>query len=142
MTQKCEKCGRWFKTKRGYNIHHSRMHKHGQESQKTTSLEFQDLKNKWNQLSLKFTILERKLKQLEQNGISNQHPDTNLDWDGSKNKPDIHRPERNTNTIQFIMVVKELEVIFTENFDYHDVLNPIEPRNMPEAIEQLQVAEV
>lgn len=34
--------------------------------------------------------------------------------------------------IEFNVIIKELKVIFTEDFNYHDVLKPINGREQPE----------
>ena len=45
-------------------------------------------------------------------------------------KQDHHRPERNVMKVQFNVIVKELKVIFHEDFNYKDFLKPI--RETPE----------
>lgn len=137
---RCKRCNRVLKNKEsiklGYGAKCYRIIEL-QEQQNTPNEDYTELKNKCNQLSLKYTILERKLQKLIENGVS----DSNLNWNVNRNKPDTHRPERNTQVVRFNMVVKELRVIFTEDFDYHDVLNPINsieiPVNPPMAIEVL-----
>jgi hypothetical protein len=47
-------------------------------------------------------------------------------------KQDHHRPERNEMKVQFNVIVKELKVIFHEDFDYHEILKPIEVIEEPE----------
>ena len=37
------------------------------------------------------------------------------------------RPEQNTNTGNMANVVSEMKVVFTEDFNYHNVLSPINP---------------
>ncbi len=39
---------------------------------------------------------------------------------------------RNQYKIEFNVIIKELKVIFTEDFNYHDVLKPINGREQPE----------
>ena len=55
-------------------------------------------------------------------------------------KLDEQRPERNEFKIQFNVVVKELKIVFNkDNFDYHDILEPI---NVREIIEKPPMIEV
>jgi len=62
--------------------------------------------------------------QLKHRTTINRHPDAELDWDI---KPEI-KQKRNEYKIEFTVIIKELKVIFnTDEFDYHDVLVPIEP---------------
>ena len=47
-------------------------------------------------------------------------------------KPDEQRPEREPFKIQFNVVIKELKIVFNkDNFDYHDILSPINPIEEP-----------
>lgn len=44
-------------------------------------------------------------------------------------KQDRHRPEREQFKVQFNVVVQELKMIFRgENFNYHEILRPVNPR--------------
>lgn len=55
-------------------------------------------------------------------------------------KPDEQRPEREPFKIQFNVVIKELKIVFNkDNFDYHDILEPI---NVRETIEKPPMIEV
>lgn len=59
--------------------------------------------------------------------------DAMLDWDIPKEVKEV----RDIMKVEFTVIVKELKVIFTENFDYHNVLSPIEVREQPETPPQI-----
>ena len=43
--KKCKKCNRWFKNKRAYNTHYSRMHRNAQKQEETnTSFDYNEIK--------------------------------------------------------------------------------------------------
>lgn len=58
-------------------------------------------------------------------------------------REDLHRPERDTFKVEFNIVVKELKIVFQDkNFDYHNILKPINVREEPEkppVIEHLEL---
>lgn len=66
--------------------------------------------------------------QLKHRTVINKSKDSDLNWDIPKEVKEI----RNEYKITFNIVVKELKVIFTEDFDYHNVLSPINVREKPE----------
>ena len=66
--------------------------------------------------------------QLKHKTIVNNSKDSMLDWDIPQEVKEV----RNEYKIVFNIIVKELKVIFTEDFDYHNVLKPIDVRETPE----------
>ncbi len=67
--------------------------------------------------------------QLKHKVFASNSKDSMLDWDL---KPEI-KEVKNKFEIKFTVIVKELKVIFkVDNFDYHNVLKPINVREKPE----------
>lgn len=79
---------------------------------------------------MKFEInfLKRQLREIKSAGLV-------LNFEAIERiKHDKDRPEINKFKIQFNVVVKELKVIFHENFDYREVLKPINVREDPDEL--------
>ena len=66
--------------------------------------------------------------QLKHKVFVGKSQDSELNWDIPKEIKEI----KNKYEITFNVVVKELKVIFTNDFDYHNVLKPINPIEQPE----------
>ena len=138
---KCKRCGRILRNKesikRGYGKTCYNIMQLNQEQNKPNE-ELIELKNKWNQLSLKFSILEKKFNQLIEDGLVSQNVESikRIKPNNSKNMRDLPYLLKNLGKYQnnktFTFLVKELKTIFHENFDYHEILNPINIREKPE----------
>ena len=101
-----------------------------------------ELLNRVRKLELDNNFMKHQLKHKVFVGKSQ---DSELNWDL---KPEVKKVKDETK-IQFTFLIKELKVIFNvDNFDYHNVLAPINVRETPEdppkviEIEQLQLIEV
>ena len=134
MTKKCEKCGKWLKNTRGYNIHYRMMH--GQKITKSKILDLGEIPKApeinpiVNQeiILLKFEI--QKLKKL----IGNiQVTGTMIPIERIKQ----NRPEQKIglNEVNFHSVVDELRAKFSDkNFNsVYDLLEPVNGRTSIEA---------
>jgi len=60
--------------------------------------------------------------QIKHKTFSNKSKDSELDWD----VPKEIKEAKNETKIQFNVVINELKIIFTKDFNYHDVLNPVD----------------
>lgn len=114
---KCKLCGRVLSNpeskKLGYGKKCFRI-KQLQENDHKDRQELIELKQKWNQLSLKYSILERKLNKLIENGIqTNNIVKSNMEAI-ERIKLDDHRPERNNNQVNMVVVIQELKIVFNE----------------------------
>jgi len=77
-----------------------------------------------NFLKCEIKFLKKQMKELKQKGITSTEINAI-----ERIKQDEHRPERDQFKVQFNVVVKELKMVFKgDNFDYHSLLQPIEPR--------------
>ena len=97
----------------------------------------QDLENlleRVRKLELDNTFMKYQLKHKV---FVSKSKDSELDWDIPQEVKEV----KNEYKIQFNVIVKELNVIFHEGFDYHEVLSPInlieEPIEPPQVIELL-----
>ena len=84
-----------------------------------------ELVDRVRKLELDNTFMKYQLKHKVFVGKSQ---DSELNWDIPKEIKEI----KNKYEITFNVVVKELKVIFTNDFDYHNVLKPINPIEQPE----------
>ena len=116
----CKKCGRKLTNpisiERGYGntcYRFIQIQEEEEKLQEDSNEGLTDLKNKWNKLSLKFSVMEKKFEKLEENGVNvnNQHPDANLEWNP---KPKIKKKMDETKIV-FNVVVKELKIILNSN---------------------------
>ena len=66
--------------------------------------------------------------QLKHKTFFGKSKDSKLDFDIPKEIKEV----RDTMKIEFNVVIKELNIIFKEDFDYHDILKPVNGRTEPE----------
>lgn len=93
----------------------------------------EELLNRVRKLELDNNFMKHQLKHKV---FVNSSNNSDSEWDIPKEVKEV----RNQFKIEFTVIVKELKVIFnTDNFDYHNVLKPIEPRSEPEIIENLEL---
>ena len=88
------------------------------EPEVNNSLVLDELLNRVKKLELDNNFMKCQLKHKSFVGKSN---DSKLDWDIPKEVKEVKKVYE----IKFNVIIKELKVIFTENFDYHDILKPI-----------------
>lgn len=121
---KCKRCGRALKSSKNIELGYgSKCFKiiQLQESLNKPSNALIELKNSYNQLSLKLTILERKVAKFQEKAISN--------IDSIERTTQITEIQNTPERINFTIVIQELKMIFKgENFNYHEILRPINPR--------------
>jgi len=131
---RCKRCNRILKNK--LSIEHG----YGDKCYRITQLNkkepnesvIDELLNRVRKLELDNSFMKHQLK----HKIIVRHSDEELDWDI---KPEI-KQKRDEFKIEFNVVVKELRIIFNkDNFDYHDILEPINAR---ETIEKPPMIEV
>ena len=126
MSKKCEECGKWLKNIRGYNIHYNRMHRQKQKTNNIETIELGEILNRIRKLELDNNFMKHQLKHKV---FINNSKDSMLDWDNIK--PEVKKAI-DESEIKFNFVVSELKGIFIgDNFDYRDVLVPIEPISEP-----------
>lgn len=123
---KCKRCGRILRNKesieRGYGSKCYRIIQLNQD-QPTNSPNndiINELLNRVRKLELDRTYI---LCQLKHKTFVSTSKDSELNWDLPKEVKEV----RNQYKIEFNLVIKDLKVIFTEDFNYHDVLKPINP---------------
>jgi len=128
---KCKRCGRELRSeesvKRGFGKRCYRIVQLNQESEETITPDITELFNRLRRLELDNNFIKHQLK--HKTFTTTKHPDEDLDWNTIK--PEI-KEKRDYFKIEFNVVIKELKVIFNENFDYHDFLKPINVRKQPE----------
>ena len=112
---KCKRCGRELRSKesieRGYGATCYQAFLLNQEASKPHE-EYQELKNKWNQLSLKYSSLERKLNKSMAGGIKH-NPDADLEW----RKKEVQEKKETVMYVNMKFVISELNGRFKlENF--------------------------
>ncbi|MFW9971906.1 MAG: DUF6011 domain-containing protein [Candidatus Odinarchaeota archaeon] len=140
MTEhKCKRCGRILKSaesiKRGYGKTCYKIIELSEPEQPQINNEIlEELLNRVRKLELDNNFLKH---QVRHKTIIGKSKDSELEWDIPKEVKEV----KNEFKIQFNMVVSELKIIFTEDFDYHDVLKPVnqidEPVSPPTIIEVL-----
>jgi len=82
-----------------------------------------ELLTRVRKLELDNTFMKHQLK--HKTVSTGRSADADLEW----RKASGQRPEQTTVIkVEMTVVIKELRVIFTEDFDYHDVLTPINGR--------------
>jgi len=136
MSIKCKRCGRKISNKesieRGYGAKCYRIIQLGKRQENPNESVIEELLNRIRKLELDNNFIKHQLKHKT---IVSKHPDEDLDWDI---KPEI-KQKRDEYKIEFNVIIKELRVIFTEDFNYHDILEPINAR---ETIEKPPMIEV
>ncbi|KKL77882.1 hypothetical protein LCGC14_2030430 [marine sediment metagenome] len=119
---KCKVCGKWLKNIRGYNIHYNRMH--GVIQGENISIpQIEELLNRMRKLELDNIFMKYQLKYKT---IGNKSVEAI-----ERIRQDNQRPERSANKNNMSNVVKDLKGIFNEDFNYHDILKPINPIEEP-----------
>ena len=112
-----------------------------QEPEQTITPDITELLNRLRRLELDNNFIKHQLK--NKTFTTTKHPDEDLDWNSIK--PEI-KEKRDYFKLEFNVIIKELKVIFKENFDYHDILKPINVREQPETppkvLDNLQLCEV
>ncbi len=121
MSKKCEVCGKWLKNNKGYNIHYERMHG---KKQMVDIPQMEEILNRIRKLELDNSFLKCQVKHKV---FVNSSKDSELDWDIPK---EVKEAKDETKVVMNV-VVKELKVIFTEDFNYKDFLKPINPIEIP-----------
>ena len=113
--KKCEICGKWLKNTRGYNIHYRMMH-----VQKTSKINLEEILNRIRKLELDNNFMKHQLKH---KSFVIKSKDSDLDWDIPKEVKELI----DVYEVKFNDIVKELKSMFTGNFDYHNILSPVNP---------------
>lgn len=127
---RCKRCGRILKSREsiergmGKTCWRISQLQQAKQSEQVDNTTLEELLNRVRKLELDNNFMKH---QLNHKTFTKFSKDSELDWDI---KPEIKKII-NEYKIQFNVVVKELRVIFHENFDYHDVLNPINPIEEP-----------
>jgi len=126
---KCKRCGRKLTSPKSielgygakcYNI----IQLNNQETKPKQSNIMEELLNRVRKLELDNNFMKHQLK----HKFIGTSKDSELDWDI---KPEVKKAI-NESEIKFNVVVKELKVILTgDNFNYRDVLSPINPISEP-----------
>ena len=137
MTEhKCLRCNRVLKSPKsielGYGGKCYRIIQLGKRQENPNEPVIEELLNRIRKLELDNNFIKHQLKHKT---IVSKHPDEDLDWDI---KPEI-KQIKNEYKIEFKVIVKELKVIFTEDFNIHDVLEPINARETIEIPPMIEV---
>ena len=97
----------------------------------------QELLDRVRKLELDDNFMKHQLK--HKTFVNGKSKDAELDW---VLKPEVKEVIAKFE-IEFTVVIKELKLILKgDDFDYHTILKPIEPRNEPEIIENIQFAKI
>ena len=134
---RCKRCNKVLKSPKSIELGYgAKCYKiiqlQNQETKPETNATIEELLNRIRKLELDNNFIKHQLKHKT---IVTKHQDEDLDWDI---KPEI-KQIKNEYKIEFNVIVKELKVIFTEDFNYHDILEPINAR---ETIEKPPMIEV
>ncbi|KKN33668.1 hypothetical protein LCGC14_0801610 [marine sediment metagenome] len=132
---KCKRCNRILTNKVSIKLGYGLVCYHKmqlQEAQITSPNNdvIAQLFDRVRKLELDNTFMKYQLKHKVFVGKSQE---SDLNWD----IPEEIKEIKNESKITFNVVVKELRVIFTEDFDYHNVLKPINPIEQPEVPPQV-----
>ena len=93
--------------------------------EKTDNVILEELVNRIRKLELDNTFMKYQLKNKTFVNTNGNSKDAELEWDIPKEVKEIKAKFE----IEFTVVVKELKLILKgDNFDYHSILTPIEPR--------------
>jgi len=113
----CKTCGKTYKTLTWFNKHVEKF------QHKLDPVELLNDHSEIDFLKCEINFLKRQFRELKASGsILNIDPIERI-------KQDDHRPERNQFKVEFTVVIQELKVIFKgENFNYHEILKPVNPR--------------
>lgn len=141
---RCERCGRKLSNiesvERGYGKKCYKIVQLNSPKTKPEQLNsaiIEGLLNRVRKLELDNNFMKHQLKYKT---FVNTSKDSELNWDIPEEVKDI----RNKYKIEFNVVVNDLKIIFTEDFDYHDILQPINIRETPEVspliIENLELS--
>jgi len=126
----CKRCGRVLKSEksieRGYGLKCYRIMQLNQQIAGPNNPNMENLLNRVRKLELDNKFMKHQLK--HKTFIGTTSKDSELNWDIPKEVMEV----RNQYKIEFNVIIKELKVIFTEDFNYHDVLKPINGREQPE----------
>ena len=124
---RCKRCNRILKNKesieRGYGakcykiIQLNNIEEPKPEQSNNSILD--ELLNRVIKLELDNNFMKHQLK----HKFVSKSKDSELNWDIPKEVKEI----RSESKIQFNVIVKELKVIFTEDFNYHNILSSINP---------------
>ncbi len=119
---KCEICNRWFKNKRAYTTHYSRMHKNT-KNQEDVNIGFD-----MNEIKTFITSeIEKALKLVNFNKPVNN--DNNKGIGIVPIKTAKKMPKFNILEVSKRLVVNEMKKIFIKDFHFRDYLKPIKPIN-------------
>lgn len=130
----CKRCGKELRSvesiKRGfgatcYRIVQLQKAEQPEQPEPINNSILEELLNRVKRLELDNNFMKHQLKHKT---IVSKSKDSELNLDL---KPEVKKAMEETK-IEFNFVVKELKVIFHENFNYHDVLSPIQGRIEPE----------
>ncbi len=122
---RCKRCNRILKNKlsieREYGETCYRIFKlsEASEQKQLNNSVLEELLNRVRKLELDNNFMKYQLK--HKSFVKSK--DSELDWDIPKEIKEV----KNVYEIKFNVIVKELKVIFTDDFNYHDILKPIDP---------------
>ncbi|KKN30015.1 hypothetical protein LCGC14_0838320 [marine sediment metagenome] len=118
---KCQKCQKWFSTKKGLNIHSSRMHKNQNVQNvqvvNVNNSQIIEILNSIRKLQLDNVYLKCRVKNI----TGNNHTTEAIE----RIKMDEARPEQSGNEDNMTKIVKEMKKIFTEDFNYKNILSHV-----------------
>ncbi|MFX1567830.1 MAG: DUF6011 domain-containing protein [Promethearchaeota archaeon] len=123
---RCKRCGRVLTNKksikRGYGSICYQIVQLNEPKPKTNEIPTEMI-NEIDFLKMEINFLKRQLKELRLSGVQ-------INTDAIERiRKEPETPEKIENKVNFIVVINELKLIFKgEQFDYHDVLQPIESR--------------
>ena len=113
---KCKKCGKWFSTIKGLNIHSSRMHK---KQDANNNSQITEILNRLRKLELDNVYLKSRVK----NTTINHSKAEAIE----RLKQEAKRPEQKINTVNMNNIVKNLKKVFNsgkpllqKNFRFND----------------------
>ena len=136
---KCKRCGRVLKSEksieRGYGLRCYRIMQLNQQITGPNNEILEELLNRVRKLELDNNFMKHQLKHKT---FANSSKDAELNWDIPKEVKEV----RDQSKIEFNVVIKELNIIFTEDFEYHKVLKPINVREEPEAPPVIDVSQL
>lgn len=92
-----------------------------------------ELLNRIKRLELDNNFMKHQLRNKVFINRNNGSKDSSIDWD----IPEEIKEIKDRNKIQFNVVVKELKIMFHEDFDYHEILIPVNPIEEPVMVEVL-----
>lgn len=123
---RCKRCNHVLRStesiKRGYGRTCYRIFKlqEANKPEQPNNSILEELLNRVKKLELDNNFMKHQLKHKT---FSSKSKDSELDWDIPKEVKEVKKVYE----VKFNVIIKELKIIFTDDFNYHDILKPINP---------------